>query len=102
MVNVERRIKRIRRLMLVHSYLYYHLDAPVVTDEYWQTKANLLKELQTTLGTKFNFYDEAFADWDGSTGCHLPVDDWVIMTAQKILDYLELYGGCNELPPSYR
>jgi hypothetical protein len=88
MVNVECDILRLRRLMLVHSYIYYQMDSHVVSDDFWQVKANQLAELQAIHGTKFDFYDEAFADWDGSTGCHLPADEWVINNSHRVLNYI--------------
>ena len=32
--------------MLVHSYLYYKLDNPIIDDDTWQKWANELAELQ--------------------------------------------------------
>ena len=72
-------IRQRRHQMLVHSYLYYKKDAPVISDDKWQQWANELTDLQTRYpeATKLDFYDEVFADWDGSTGMHLPSDPWL-------------------------
>ena len=65
--------------MLVHSYLYYKKDAPVITDDKWQQWADELTDLQTNYpeAAKLDFYDDVFADWNGSTGMHLPFDPWL-------------------------
>lgn len=70
------KIRQRRTQMLVHSYLYYVLDSPVITDDKWQQWADELTALQLQ-EKQIGFYDEEFADWDGSTGMHLPKDDWI-------------------------
>lgn len=72
--------------MLIHSYLYYILDQPIVSDDDWQRWADELTELQHDHPEPINWYDDAFADWDGSTGMHLPQDQWVRDRAYKLLD----------------
>lgn len=76
--------------MLVHSFIYYKQDAGLITDQQWQTWADELVRLQSEHGTKIGFYDEAFADWDGSTGYHLPQDNWVAAKAAQLLAYASL------------
>jgi len=42
------------------------------------------------------FYDEDFADWDGSTGMHLPQYPWVVDRGAQLLrlhEHPELRGG---------
>lgn len=73
--------------MLVHSYLYYHLDESIISDDLWQKFAEELTELQKSC-SKIGFYDSTFADWDGTTGMHLPKDGWVIGKAQQLLRYV--------------
>ena len=72
--------------MLVHSYLYYVKDAPVITDEKWQQWADELTNLQEKYpeACKLDFYDEVFADWNGSTGMHLPSDPWLIKKVKEL------------------
>lgn len=68
-------LKRWRTQMLLHSYLYYWLDDPIWTDDQWQAVANKLAALQASLeDTRIGYYDEAFTEWSGATGCHLPKD----------------------------
>ncbi len=74
--TLEEKIKQRRSQMLIHSYRYYVLDYPVITDEKWQDWADELVELQKRK-LKIGFYDDAFADWTGATGMHLPFDKWI-------------------------
>ena len=71
--------------MIIHSYLYYHLDQPIVSDDKWQSWANELVDLHKEYGLEYRFYDESFYEWDGSTGCHLPNNEWVINKANQLL-----------------
>ena len=79
-------IRQRRHQMLVHSYLYYEMDAPVITDEKWQRWADELTYLQNKYpdACKLGFYDEAFADWSGATGCDLPFDPWLIKRVKEL------------------
>lgn len=87
--TIEERIKQLRRLMLVHSHLYYVLDDTVITDDHWQYLADELAILQKEHGTKWKCYDNVFLDWDGSTGMHLPADGWVRTTAHYLINLQE-------------
>lgn len=78
-------IIRRRRQMMVHSYLYYWMDMPIISDELWQTWANELRDLQAAHPEPVDFYDHEFADWDGSTGMHLPRELWVRYAASLLL-----------------
>jgi len=82
--TVGERIKQRRYQMLIHSYLYYQLDAPLVSDDKWQAWADELAALQGGYGWRIGFYDEVFADWDGSTGYHLPANDDIIKKAKRL------------------
>ena len=74
---IEELIKRRRAQMLIHSYLYYWKDDPIVSDYQWQLWAEELTELQESSHQDIGFYDKEFKDWDGSTGSHLSQDAWV-------------------------
>ena len=67
-------IKRRRGQMIVHSFLYYSMDNPIISDDTWQAWADELTELQSKYPKlcKLQYYDKNFKDWDGSTGMHLP------------------------------
>jgi hypothetical protein len=82
--TLSEKIKQRRHQMLIHSYLYYVMDENVVDDDKWQQWANELVELQKQR-KDIGFYDDAFADWDGSTGMHLPFDPWVVKRAEEML-----------------
>ena len=85
--SVREKIKQFRHQMLVHSYIYYKLDDEVISDHEWQDRANQLRDIQKEYGEKIGFYDEAFKDWTGVTGCDLPQDDWIRGKARWLLDY---------------
>lgn len=67
-------IKRRRGQMIVHSFLYYQMDNPIISDDQWQKFADELTQLQNNYPKlcKINYYDKEFADFDGTTGMHLP------------------------------
>lgn len=79
-------IRQRRHQMLVHSYLYYEMDAPAITDDKWQQWADELTYLQNKYpdACKLGFYDEAFADWSGATGCDLPFDPWLVKRVKEL------------------
>lgn len=90
-VTPRAEIRRLRRQMLIHSYIYYQLDDSLITDDEWQRRANRLVELQAQFpNAKVKCYDDAFIDWDGSTGCHLPVDHWVSKIANRLIYYRDI------------
>ena len=78
------KIRQRRHQMLVHSYLYYSMDESVVSDGKWQQWADELVELQKQKKV-IGFYDEVFAEWDGSTGMHLPHDQWIVDRAKWLI-----------------
>tara|TARA_R100000458_G_scaffold59953_1_gene73313 strand:- start:37670 stop:37993 length:324 start_codon:yes stop_codon:yes gene_type:complete len=84
-VDVEL-LRRLRAQMLIHCYLYYWMDSPIWTDGFWQSKADALQKLQegyleAGLSIDIGFYDDAFRDFTGATGAHLPRDDYVVSKA---------------------
>lgn len=87
--TISELIKQRRSQMLVHSYLYYKLDSPVIPDDTWQKWANELVSLQIKYPQKIGWYDRVFNDWDGSTGMHLPEDEWIRGRAKRLLKILD-------------
>lgn len=88
--TLPEKINQRRAQMLVHSCLYYWMDETVVSDHKWQEWAEDLVRLQEeNKGYSTGFYDAVFRDWNGSTGCHLPKDEWVVDKARKVLRYME-------------
>jgi hypothetical protein len=88
-------IRQRRQQMLIHSHLYYRMDAPIISDDQWQRWADELAQLQRQHPEPINFYDREFADWDGSTGMHLPNDGWVIEKADLVR---RLHAGDHQRP----
>lgn len=82
--TLEEKIRQRRHQMLIHSYMYYVMDESIVDDGKWQQWADELVELQKQEKV-IGFYDEVFADWDGSTGMHLPQDPWIKKRAEWLL-----------------
>ena len=86
--QVRELINRRRRQVLVHSVIYYKLNANLIDDATWSKWALELEELQ-------NRYPKiaaacpltkAFENFDHSTGMSLPLDDpWAVRTAQYLL-----------------
>ena len=86
--QIRELISRRRRQVLVHSVIYYKLNANLIDDATWSKWALELEELQ-------NRYPKiaaacplakAFENFDHSTGMSLPLDDpWAVRTAQYLL-----------------
>lgn len=71
-------INRRRRQILIHSILYYELGSPLVTDATFDRWARELAQLQNehpTISRRVPYMWREFADFDGSTGFHLPLHD---------------------------
>lgn len=94
--TVQQEIKMLRAQMLIHSCLYYILDESILTDHQWQDRADRLTQLQNAHPdqNKLGFYDDDFANWDGSSGYHLPLTDpWVVNKALQIYRIHEKNGS---------
>lgn len=100
MQTIEQRIRQRRQQLAVHSYLYYQLDSPIVSDATWQRWADELVQLQRDFDGRVPFYDREFFDWDGSTGMHLPKDDWIASLAAQLLRLHGQYQGAAKTPPA--
>ena len=85
-LKVAELILRRRMQMLVHSYIYYHLDANLISDKQFDAWGKELVRLQADYPdiAKQVDYADAFADWDASTGFHLPVNEQVIRIACRL------------------
>lgn len=72
---VAAKIQQRRLQLLVHAYLYYELDSPVISDEKWNKWAKELYDLQKSnpvLATSKKIpYSTEFAGFDPSTGFDL-------------------------------
>lgn len=81
-------IQQRRVQMLIHSCLYYEMNTNLISDKQFDEWGRELAQLQKEhpeIADKLCFA-EAFKDWDGSTGFHLPLKNkWVIGKAHYIL-----------------
>lgn len=91
--DIKAEIKRLRRYILVNSYLYYQMNENLVTDEAWSEKALRLETLQREYpaeSAEVEMYDE-FKNFDHSTGSNLvydtPATEWVYSKALQLLRY---------------
>lgn len=87
--SIQEKIRQRRAQMLVHSYLYYEMDQTLITDHQWQEFANELVKLQAECPEAIGFYDKEFEGWDGTTGFHLPRDNWVRGKAAELTRYIK-------------
>tara|TARA_A100001015_G_scaffold232454_1_gene263360 strand:- start:1621 stop:1938 length:318 start_codon:yes stop_codon:yes gene_type:complete len=92
--TIKEKIRQRRSQMLVHSFLYYRMDDPIIDDDKWQRWANELAELQSNNpdDCKINFYDKEFKDWNGDTGFKLPLNDPKVI--KKAMQIKNLWDQC--------
>lgn len=78
-----------QRQLVVHSFLYYHLDTNIVSDGQWDAWAQELMMLMDLYDEEASRspYIDYFKDWDGSTGMDMPADSWVRCKANDLLLY---------------
>lgn len=80
-------IQRRRLQLLVHSRLYYELNTNLISDKQFDAIAKELVTLQKEhpeISIRI-CYADAFADWDGTTGAFLPLnDDWTVKKAEQL------------------
>lgn len=86
-LQVAELIQQRRLQLLVHSYIYYNMDFNVVSDKTWDEWAKELVQLQKNYpdASRRVMWYEAFADWDGSSGAFLPLDDPWVMAKAKVV-----------------
>lgn len=76
MRDIKEWIEQRRRQILVHSCLYYSMDASYIPDETFDRWSRELVELQEKYPdiAKKCVYHKYFKDFDGSSGFDLPYD----------------------------
>lgn len=86
-------IQRRRLQILVHSCIYYELDANILSDKKYDELGKELVSLQKEYPeiSKKVIWADAFEGYDASTGFDLPIrDSWVVNKARQLLS---LSGG---------
>ncbi len=86
--QIRELINRRRRQVLVHSVIYYKLNANLIDDAIWSKWALELEELQKQYPeiAAECFLAKEFENFDHSTGMSLPLDNpWAVHTAQYLL-----------------
>lgn len=90
---VASRIERRRRQVLVHSILYYRLDASLIPDatyDAWAQELIALQRQYPEVSEVVDYMRDAFRDFTSSTGYDLPLDDErANAVAQDLLLYRE-------------
>lgn len=92
MGSVEELIRRRRHQVLVHSILYYRHGESTLSDATFDAWARELAQLQRDnpdISASVEYQREAFADFAGETGYHLPLMDERANAAA--LDVLRFY-----------
>ena len=71
--STETKIDMLERWVLVHSYIYYEMDMPIIPDyQFDQNAHQLAKALRKyPEAAQRSRYAYCFKDFDGSTGHHL-------------------------------
>lgn len=72
--TIKEQIEQRRRQILVHGVLYYRFDTNIIDDHTYDKWSKELADLQQDYPeeAKQASYAKEFADFDGSTGFHLP------------------------------
>lgn len=78
-------INSLRKSFLIHSYLYYHLDKSVISDNLFNARAKHLHSLQKQYPEIKGIYQDYFENFDPATGYDIPVDEWIIRQAEEKL-----------------
>lgn len=92
-------IQRRRLQLLIHSCIYYELNANVISDKQWDEWAKELLKLQEDypeISKKVCMYED-FKDWDASTGAFLPIRKTEVKSrAEWVLKVLGRYPSTTK------
>ena len=83
-------IHRRRLQITVHSCIYYRMNENIISDHQWAEWAKELVAAQERFPkvAEKQLWAEDFADFDGSTGFNLPINQaGVVRLAQRLLNY---------------
>ena len=90
--SISTLIKRRRRQILVHSFIYYELNQNIISDNQWSEWATELEDLQSKypdIADKTE-YAAVFQGFDHSTGANLReayMQDNIVSIAFRLLHY---------------
>lgn len=91
--SIADEIKRLRKIILVHSVIYYRMNTNIITDFQFDKFAKQLQKLQNqypNLSKEVKDYYKEFKNWDGCSGYNLPLGDiWANRKAQYLLKIKE-------------
>jgi hypothetical protein len=82
--RLEDRINSYRKLLAATSYLYYEDGETPIPDTVWDEKARKLVRMQEVHPGLGTWENEAFEDFTGATGMHLPKTEEVIQKAEEM------------------
>jgi hypothetical protein len=89
-------IQRRRRQVLLHSFLYYKQDDPIVSDrvfDRWCRELVSLQEDNPAESESVEYHLDYFRDWDGSSGFNIPFTRQDELKAAMIVGYHARRGG---------
>lgn len=75
---VEERIHHLRRIVLVHSILYYRFDLTVISDfqfDAWGQELAALQHANHNASERVLYHREAYREFGGESGYFLPLYD---------------------------
>ena len=96
LISPSEEINRIRRQLVLHSYLYYELNQTIWSDHVFDKQSKKLVDLQKEYGIVHGYKDLLFADWNGDTGFHLAksvTGDEISQALRILRHHLENYGN---------
>jgi len=87
--SIANEIKRLRKIILVHSVIYYRMNTNIISDIQYDKFAKKLQKLQNEnplISKKVEEFYEEFKNWDGCSGFNLPLGDvWANNKASYLL-----------------
>ncbi|PET71265.1 hypothetical protein CN514_07660 [Bacillus sp. AFS001701] len=88
--TIAEKIQQRRYQMLVHSYIYYHLNDNIISDydfDKWAKELVEMTEKYPKEASEVVFHKE-FEGFDGSTGVNLPLDmPWIHDKSIQLIKY---------------
>ena len=81
-------IHRRRLQITIHSCIYYRMNENIISDHQWAAWAKELVEAQERFpeAARKQLWAKDFADFDGSTGFNLPINEpGVVAVARRLL-----------------